>query len=89
MGFIELRDETLAGRVSRLAQRLGTTEEDAIGQALRAYEARLNMDEPMPDKRRDFTAWVKEYRRRNPLPRATGLVADKAFYDSLNDDDVD
>jgi antitoxin VapB len=89
MGHIELRDESLTGRASRLAARLGTTEEEAIAKALLAYEASLDRDQPMPDKRKDFTAWVERYHRENPLPPSTRLKADKAFYDSLNDEEDD
>lgn len=87
MGYIELRDETLTERAARLAERLGTTEEDAIAKALAAFEE--NLDQTEPDKRKNFAAWVQWYHRTHPLPPSTGLKADKAFYDSLNDEDDD
>lgn len=89
MGYIELHDETLTERAARLAERLGTTEEDAIAKALEAFEADLDRAEDIPDKRKDFAAWVEYLHRTRPLPPSTGLKADKAFYDSLNDEDDD
>ncbi len=88
MGYIELHDETLTERAARLAERLGTTEEEAIAKALEAYEASLDRTGENPAQK-DFAAWVEYLHRTRPLPPNTGPAADKAFYDSLNDEDDD
>ena len=33
--------------------------------------------------------WLREFRRKNPLPPPTGLKADKAFYDEMWGEDAD
>ncbi|MFM9978471.1 MAG: hypothetical protein ACKVOP_10570 [Sphingomonadaceae bacterium] len=35
----------------------------------------------------DLVQWLKDYRKAHPLPPSTGLQADKAFFDSLSDDE--
>jgi antitoxin VapB len=64
----------------------GKTKTQAVKDALREVVERL---EPARPKRPSMTEWVLEYRRRHPLPPPTGLKADKAFCDSLNDEDDD
>ena len=88
MGHIELRDELLTRQASRLAERLGTSEEEAIAKALDALEESLNKAAASKRTAQSMTDWILERRKRFPL-KPTGLVADKAFYDSLNDEDED
>ena len=82
MGYIQLRDKALTEQASRLAERLGVSEEDAIATALAAYEENLDRFERNPNA----PEWLKKFWRENPLPPPTGLKADKAFFDDLSGD---
>lgn len=82
MGYIQLRDETATNLASRLAERLGTSEEEAIAKALAAFEANLDRYERNPDA----SEKLKKFWREHPLPPPTGLKADKAFFDDLSGD---
>ncbi len=64
----------------------GKTKTQAVKDALREVVERL---EPTRKRRPNMTEWIIEYRKKHPLPEPTGLKADKAFYDSLNDEDDD
>ncbi|RDE06913.1 hypothetical protein [Sphingomonas aracearum] len=76
-------DAETSGIVARLARRLGVTEVEAVRFGLREFEEGLNRTKRNPAA----PEWLVRYWRDHPLPPSTGLVADKAFYDSLNDED--
>ena len=80
-----VKDHVTAGRVARLALTLGTTQTETLRRALDALEGQLSPDE----RSRLFREKLAEWHRQHPLGEPTGLEADKAFYDSLNDEDED
>lgn len=82
MASLYVKDEETNALAARLAQRRGISKTAAVKLALQHELARE--DAPVPLRER-MAAW----RRANPLGEATGFVADKAFYDSLNDEDDD
>ncbi len=80
MASLYIKDPETAAAVARVARRLGTSKTQVVRDAVRKVEESLEQTEARPD----LIAWMKAYRKRNPLPPATGLEADKAFYDWLS-----
>ncbi len=72
-----IKDEHTAQLVNELAQRRGTTKQDAVKFAVQAELAREDKDLPLRER---LALW----RKRHPLPPATGKTADKAFFDDLS-----
>jgi antitoxin VapB len=72
-----IKDEQTARLVNELAQRRGTTKQDAVKFAVQAELARETKDLPLREK---LALWHKLH----PLPPATGKIADKAFFDDLS-----
>jgi antitoxin VapB len=68
-----------------VARRTGKTKTAVVREALQEFRHKLPPEQP----KRDILEWMKEYRRQNPLGPPTGLEADKAFYDSLEEDGDD
>ncbi len=86
MASLYIKDPETAEAVARVAKRLGTSKTQVVRDAIRRVEDDLDKAEP----RRDLVEWMREYRRKHPLPPPTGLKADKAFYDWLSgEEDVD
>lgn len=84
MGALYIKDQKTAFLAERVAERLGTTKTEAVRQALEKLEAAI---EPVaPPKKMSTVEWVREYRKKNPLPEKLGPVPDKAFYDELSGD---
>jgi len=81
MASLYIKDAKTAERVTRIAERLGTTKTAALNRAFDALEQSLPRDDDTPPT--DFVGWMKWYRARNPLPPPTGLKADKAFFDEM------
>lgn len=82
MGALYIKDGKTAFLAERVAERLGTTKTEAVRQALEKLEA--SIEPAMPEKKLSTIEWVREYRKKHPLPAPTGLRADKAFYDWLS-----
>lgn len=80
MASLYIKDSDTADRATRIARRLGTTKTEVVRRALLALEERLPSG-PADDMVARLHAW----QRAHPLGEATGLAADKAFYDSLYD----
>jgi antitoxin VapB len=80
MASLYIKDQVTASRVADLSRRLGTTKTETVRRALEALEHTLPPEE-------DLHARIAAWRRAHPLGRPTGLEADKAFYDSLYEDD--
>ncbi len=87
MASLYIKDDETAAIVSRVATLLGTTKTAAVKRAMRELEAGLATVDSKPEQ--STAEWLREYRRKHPLPPPTGLKADKAFYDSLYEDDED
>lgn len=81
MASLYIKDAATAERVTRVAARLGTTKTAALNRAIDALEVDLGR----PDVS-DARALLRDWQRRHPIGRSTGLEVDKAFYDSLYDD---
>ncbi len=82
MGIQIPNDPAVAERIARLSSRLELSEGALLSQALDAFEINI----ARYDRNPDAPAWLRDFWRRHPLPLPTGLKADKAFYDSLNDE---
>ena len=80
MASLYIKDPVTADRVTRVADRLGTTKTAALNRAIDALE-QIMADADTPPG--DFVEWTKWYRARNPLPPPTGQKADKAFFDEM------
>jgi antitoxin VapB len=76
---LNVRSEVVNQLAERLAVRIGTSKTDAVARALRNELQRLEDATPLRQRLRPLQDRV--------LSRpATGLEADKAFYDELNGD---
>ena len=85
MASLYIKDAATADLAADMARRTGKTKTAVVREALQEFRRHL----PPEDKpKRDIVAWMRDYRRKHPLAPATGLKADKAFYDSLYDDDA-
>ena len=82
MASLYVKDEEANALATRLAQRRGISKTAAVKMAL---ESELARQEDLLPLRERLKAW----RKAQPLGAPTGLDADKAFYDSLNDEDDD
>ncbi len=85
MASLYIKDPMTAGRAALLAEQLGITKTEAVRRGLTMLEAQTRRSVPISDAYRRLLDWQAAH----PLGEPTGLEADKAFYDSLNDDDVD
>jgi antitoxin VapB len=75
---LNIRDETVSRLAERLAARQHLTKTDAVKQALQNELQRLDAAVPLRERLRPLQQRV--------LARpATGLEADKAFYDALSE----
>ena len=87
MASLFIKDPETAAMVARVAERSGVTKTALVRELVSAREAELDRREvstPTSTYERLQRFW-REY----PLGEPTGLEADKAFYDSLNDEEDD
>ena len=82
MASLYVKDDEANDLAGRLAARRGISKTAAVKLALKRE---LDRDEVVVPLRERMAAW----RKAHPLGEPTGLKADKAFYDSLNDEDED
>ncbi len=85
MASLFIKDPEANDLAIKVASLQGKTKTQAVKDALREVAERL---EPKLSERPNMTDWIIEYRKKHPL-RPSGLKADKAFYDSLNDEGED
>lgn len=83
MASLYIKDPEAEKLATELAALEGKTKTRAVIDLLRRELANR---QPSPYKR-NFAEWVEHLHRTVELPPRTGLKADKAFYDSLNDED--
>ena len=83
MASLYIKDVETAALAAEVARRTGKTKTAVVREALQEFRHKLPPEQPKDD----LVAWWQEYRRLNPLGPSTGLKADKAFYDSLYEDD--
>ncbi len=85
MASLYIKDSETAELATRVARRLGKTKTEAVRDALRKVEQQLGPEAdigPKPDGQTTLE-WLREYRKKHPLPPPTGLKADKAFFDEM------
>ena len=85
MASLYIKDNETAELATELAVRLGVTKTEVVRDLLRKRKAELVPEDRVSSLRERLRAW----REAHPLGEPTGLEADKAFYDSLNDEDDD
>ena len=85
MASLYIKDSETAELATELAARLGVTKTEIVRDLLRKRKAELTPESPASSMRERLRAW----REAHPLGESTGLEADKAFYDSLNDEEDD
>ncbi len=85
MASLFIKNSETAELASELALRLGVTKTEIVRDSLRRRKAELAPERPAMSLRERLRAW----RASHPLGESTGFVVDKAFYDSLNDEDDD
>ena len=83
MASLYIKDPATAALAARVAQRLGTTKTDVVRRGLIALEEGLPPERSRAD---ECVEQLRAWRLAHPLGEATGLEADKAFYDSLYDE---
>jgi antitoxin VapB len=74
-----IRDDATAELVAKLAKRRGVTKQDAVRLAVQAELDRDVEAAPIGER-------LQAYWDSHPMPPATGLRADKAFFDDLSGD---
>ena len=84
MASLFVKDSEVNDLAIKAAALQGKTKTQAVKDALREVVERIETKPPRPS----VAEWISQYRRAHPL-RPSGLKADKAFYDSLNDEDGD
>lgn len=84
MASLYIKNSDTAGLASEVASLLGTSKTAAVHDALIRRKQALDAERGMSIHDR-FQAW----RAAHPMGEPTGLEADKAFYDSLNDEEDD
>jgi antitoxin VapB len=82
MASLYVKDDEANALATRLARLRGISKTAAVKQAL---QHELDRDQAAMPMRERLRIWREEH----PLGEPTGLKADKAFYDSLNDEDDD
>lgn len=80
MASLYIKDPEAKRLAERAAALQGKTKTQAVKDALREVVERL---EPASPVETNITEWMREYRKKHPLPPPTGRVADKAFFDAL------
>ncbi|MCP3735938.1 type II toxin-antitoxin system VapB family antitoxin [Sphingomonas sp. RP10(2022)] len=84
MASLYIKNSDTADLASEVASLLGTSKTAAVHDALLHRKRELERAGALTIHER-MEAW----RQAHPLGEPTGMVADKAFYDSLNDEDED
>ncbi len=74
-----IKDDSVAALVNALAEQRGINKQEAVRLAVSNELGRAAQDIPLRER---IAAWHAAH----PLPPATGLVADKAFFDELSGD---
>ena len=81
---VYIKDRETSRLVGELAQRCGLSKTAAVRQAVAEKLEQTVSDDP--NGKRPLRHLLAELRRAHPLPPATGLKADKAFFDELSGD---
>lgn len=84
MASLFIKDAETAAIAADIARLTGKTKTAVVREALQEFRHKLPVE-----PKQDFVERWLNYRRLNPLGPPTGLKADKAFYDSLEEDGDD
>lgn len=84
MASLYIKNEQTADLAGEVAALMGTSKTAAVHDALLRRRRELQVERAL-----SITEQLEQWRRDHPLGEPTGLEADKAFYDSLNDEDDD
>ncbi|MEN2785285.1 type II toxin-antitoxin system VapB family antitoxin [Sphingomonas qilianensis] len=84
MASLYIKNSDTAALARGIAERLGTSKTAAVHDALLRRKRTLDAEHGG-----DIHERLRAWRAAHPLGEPTGLEADKAFYDSLNDEDDD
>ena len=84
MASLYIKNQDTAELAEQVAALLGTTKTAAVHEALLRRKSELDAERAASIHER-----LRAWRAAHPLGEPTGLEADKAFYDSLNDEDED
>lgn len=74
-----IEDEDVVRAIATLADERGTPMPGIVALAIQDYASRHALASPAPE-------WLQRFWRDHPMPLPSGLLADKRFYDSLNDE---
>ena len=74
-----IEDTDVVRAIARLADERGTPMHKIVELAIADYMRRHALGTPAPE-------WLARFWHNHPMPLPSGLVADKRFYDSLNDE---
>jgi antitoxin VapB len=84
--MLQIRNPRVVALAARLAAARGTTKTDAVLRALENEFARSERDKAATDPVKTLAERIKPIQDRVMSRPATGLEADKAFYDDLSGD---
>ncbi|MES2021745.1 MAG: type II toxin-antitoxin system VapB family antitoxin [Pseudomonadota bacterium] len=84
MASLYIKNSDTADLAREVAALLGTSKTAAVHDALEHRKRALEAE-----RSRSIHDRLAAWRREHPLGEPTGLDADKAFYDSLNDEEED
>lgn len=86
MASLFIKDIGTAALAAKVAEQLGTTKTEAVRRGLQSLAVDAEDTAPAVGS---TAGWLREYRRRRPLPDRETLKLDKAFFDSLSDEEDD
>ena len=86
MASLYIKDSEANTLAEQLAERRGVTKTAAVKLAL---SRELQRGDEAPPTREPVMSVLERFWREHNIGEPTGLVADKAFYDSLNDEEED
>ena len=72
-----IKDDSTAELVDKLAKLRGVSKQDAVKHAVQSELTRMRAEIPLIER-------IKQLWEANPLPPATGKIADKGFFDELS-----
>ncbi len=87
MASLYIKDSETAELVTRIAKRAGMTKTALVRDMAIERQAEMDLAETESPVQEPLIAIMQRFWRKYPLGMSTGLEADKAFYDSLNDED--
>ncbi|WP_271300229.1 type II toxin-antitoxin system VapB family antitoxin [Sphingomonas sp. CV7422] len=88
MASLFIKDPETAALAGKVAAQLGTTKTEAVRRGLTSLETAGISEAPNGGAVTVRTVdWLRQYRAQHPLPDREAMKIDKAFYDSLSDEE--